>query len=211
MGTEKALIFGSCRVENWSFLQPYLQWPDLVIAADGGMELAREAGFSPNFYIGDGDSGGRAEEGVAHVVLPVEKDVTDLEAAYQWARDHGVRELCLTGCTGGRLDHHMAAMGLLETAAREHISATILDPWNRVRFLLPGSCQVDPGEYHYFSLLPVDPVLGGLTIRNAKYELTGRDVRRGDSLTVSNEFLEGPVELSFQTGCCYLIESNETR
>ena len=206
MGT-KALIFGSCPCAGWSFLAPWRDWPDVVIAADGGLSLARDAGFSPTVYIGDGDSGGRVEPELTCVTLPVEKDVTDLEAAYLWAKDYGADQLVFTGCTGGRLDHHMAAMGLLETAAKAGCHGVILDAQNRVEFLLPGTHRLQNFGYRYFSLLPVDAWLRGLTIHEAKYPLEQTDVQRGSSLTVSNEFMDDPVELSFAGGCCYLIYS----
>lgn len=96
MGAEKGLIFGSQPCESWMFLKPLLDWPDLVISADGGLRCARDAGFSPQVYVGDGDSGGRPEPGLRCVSLKPEKDVTDLEAAYDWARGHGLRELIFT-------------------------------------------------------------------------------------------------------------------
>ena len=207
MGAQKGLIFGSAPCESWTFLQRLRQWPDVVIAADGGLQRARDAGFAPQVYVGDSDSGGAAEPGLPCVPLKPEKDVTDLEAAYNWARDHGLRQLIFTGCTGGRLDHHMAAMALLETAAREGVRGVILDARNRVEFLTPGR-HVLPGRgYRYFSLIPVDPMLLGVTITGARYPLKNRDVRRGDSLTVSNECLGEGVEVSFTAGCCYFIQS----
>lgn len=208
MGAKKGLIFGSSPCESWDFLRPYAQWPDLVIAADGGLTFARMAGFSPSAYVGDGDSGGREEPGLRNVVLPEEKDVTDLEAAYDWAKEQGVTELLLTGCTGGRLDHHMAAMGLLETARGDGIHGVILDPRNRIEFLTPGTYAVPDLGYRYFSLIPVERMLVGLCIRGAKYPLENRDVHRGDSLTISNEFARDTVEISFREGCCYLIQAD---
>ena len=38
-----------------------------------------------------------------------------------------------TGCTGGRQDHHLSALGLLETAAGHGVHGMILDPWNSDR------------------------------------------------------------------------------
>lgn len=204
----KGLIFGSRACADWQFLAPYRNWPDVVIAADGGLDCARQAGFQPGVYVGDNDSGGRMEPGLECVPLQPEKDVTDLEAAYDWARDHGFQELIFTGCSGGRLDHHMAAMHLLETAQRQGAHAVLMDERNRVEFLRPGSYTLEDMGYTYFSLIPVDRMLMDVTIRNAKYPLEHRDVRRGDSLTVSNEFRGGPVELSFTGGCCFYIQSN---
>ena len=207
MGTEKGLIFGSMSAPFWGYLDPYRNWPDVVIAADGGLGCARAAGFSPDFYIGDSDSGGTPEAGMDAIRLKPEKDDTDLQAAYCWAKGQGIRQLIFTGCSGGRQDHHLAALQLLETAARDGIEAYFLDPVNRIRFLLPGTYNLPNSGYHYFSIIPVDSVLKGLSIIGAKYPLGGRDVFRGDSLTVSNEWAADVVTVQFTGGCCFLIES----
>lgn len=207
MGKTKALIFGSAPCESWAFLEPWRDWPDLVIAADGGLGSARRAGFSPAYYIGDGDSGGKPEPGLSTVVLPEEKDLTDLEAACAWAVRKGCGELLLTGCTGGRLDHELSALGLTESLAEQGVTAQILDRSNLIRFCLPGEYAVEPMGYRYFSLIPVDRRVTGLTIENAKYPLAGASVPRGGSLTVSNEFRDGPAAIRFTGGSVLLIRS----
>ena len=63
------------------------------------------------------------------VSLPAEKDWTDLQAAYELAAARGAKEILLTGCTGGRQDHHLSALELLETARNQGISARDLYPW----------------------------------------------------------------------------------
>lgn len=208
MGAQKGLIFGSMACSSWDFLNPYWDWPDVVIAADGGLSGARQAGFLPKIYIGDSDSGGEAEAGMECITLNPVKDATDLQAAYEWARDHGLKELIFTGCSGGRQDHHLSALQLLERAHEDGIHGMLLDPWNQIEFLSPGSYTLPRTNYFYFSLLPVDRMLEGITIRGAKYPLTDHTTCRGDSLTVSNEWEEDVVSLSIQKGCCYLIRSN---
>lgn len=211
MGAQKVLIFGSISCGDWSFLQPYTTWPELVIAADGGMACTKAAGFIPTIYVGDSDSGGKAEAGMECIPLPAEKDWTDLQAAYELAVSRGAKDIIFTGCTGGRQDHHLSAVQLLETAARQGVRARILDPWNCIEFLLPGTHCVWKQDYTYFSLIPVDRLLEHVTIRGAKYPLLDRTTRRGDSLTVSNEWVEDPATVSFTGGCCYLIHSVNPR
>lgn len=205
MGAQKVLIFGSLPCTRWDFLQPFRDWPELVIAADGGMRCAQEAGFHPDVYVGDSDSGGHSEAGMECVSLPAEKDWTDLQAAYELAAARGAKEILLTGCTGGRQDHHLSALELLETARNQGISARILDPWNSIEFLTPGHYRVPKDGYYYFSLIPADRTLDGITITGAKYPLSGHSTRRGSSLTVSNEWLEDPAFVTFTHGGCYLI------
>lgn len=208
MGTQKGLIFGSYPCRSWDFLAELESWPDVIIAADGGMQCAKNAGFTPHVYVGDGDSGGKALPGMETVPLKPEKDLTDLQAAYEWARDHGITEIIFTACTGGRQDHHLSALQLLETARNQGIHAEIWDPDNRIGFLAPGTVTVPKTDYRFFSLIPVDRVLKGLSIRGAKYPLEHKTVYRGDSLTVSNEWQADAVEISFTEGCCYFISSN---
>ena len=104
MGTQKVLIFGSMPCPGWDFLRPYAHWADLVIAADGGVQCALDAGFTPDIYVGDSDSGGHALTGMEYIPLPAEKDLTDLQAAYETALNRGAGEIIFTGCTGGRQD-----------------------------------------------------------------------------------------------------------
>lgn len=207
MGIEKTLIFGSCACESWGFLEPLRAENRLVICADGGLRCAREAGFQPQMYIGDGDSGGAPVTGLPAVTLPCEKDWTDLEAAWRWAGEQGCSDFVMTACTGRRQDHNLAACGLLELAAAQGQRARILDPWNEITCLLPGSYTLHPAGYRYFSLLPLDRMLEDVTITGAKFPAAHAQIRRGTSLAVSNEPLDGPVQVSIGNGTCLLIYS----
>lgn len=206
MGT--ALIFGSAAYADWSFLEP-LRGRCTVICADGGLRLAEEAGFAPDIYIGDGDSGGAPRSGVVSLVLPAEKDLTDFQAACEYVRDHGFRTAVFTACTGGRQDHHLANLALLERTWEDGLRAVILDPWNEIRYHPGGALQLPAGGYRYFSILPVDRVLRNVRITGAKYPLDVPEVRRGDSLTVSNE-PSGPVTIEIGAGGSWIIRSERT-
>ena len=206
MGTEIALIFGSVAYPDWSFLAP-LKGRAAVICADGGTLCAAAAGFSPDAYIGDSDSGGVPPRGAERVLLPAEKDLTDLQAAYEYARGRGFSRIIATACTGGRQDHHLANLQLLETAWRDGVDLSIWDADNEIRYLCGGRCTIPPGGFRYFSILPLDRELRGVTIRGAKYCLSGVTVRRGDSLTVSNETMGVPAEISIGSGAAWIIRS----
>ena len=208
MGTETALIFGSVSMASWDYLKPLQDVKPMVICADGGVNRAREAGFTPVFYIGDCDSGGEAGR-LEAVVLPTQKDLTDMQAACLAAVDRGARRLILTACTGVRQDHHLANLQLLETLQAMGMDAVILDPWNEIRFITPGRYQVARGDYRYFSLIPVTPTLEGLSITGAKYPLHRATARRGDSLTVSNEVTDAFAEVTLWSGSAWLIRSTD--
>ena len=101
MGTQTALIFGAMPCRSWGHLDALRAEKPLVICADGGVHCAAAAGFAPDCYVGDGDSGGTAVAGAENILLRPEKDESDLQAAYTMARAHGCTRLYLTACTGG--------------------------------------------------------------------------------------------------------------
>lgn len=206
MGAEIALIFGSIPCISWTFLAP-LRGKAAVFCADGGVLCARAAGFAPDVYIGDGDSGGTPPEGAEAVLLPPEKDLTDLQAAYQCARDRGYRRMALTACTGGRQDHHLSNLLLLETAWREGVAVSVLDPWNEIFYTDGGELEIPHGDFRYFSIVPADRTLQDVRITGAKYPLDAPLVRRGDSLTVSNETVDGPARIRIGSGAAWIVRS----
>lgn len=206
MGAEIALIFGSRAYESWAFLAP-LRGKVWVICADGGTRCAAAAGFPIDAYIGDSDSGGVPPEGAEQVLLPTEKDLTDLQAAYEFVRDQGIRRVIFTACTGGRQDHHIANLQLLEQAWRDGVDAAIWDEENEIRYLQDGSAEIPHGDFRYFSLLPLDRELTGVTIRDAKYNVENFSVLRGDTRTVSNETVGHAATVTVAHGAAWLIRS----
>ena len=212
MGAEgkRAIIFGSMSCGDGAFLRPYLEdgeW--VVICADGGLRSARDAGLRPDYQIGDWDSGGAPEPGVPCVTLPVEKDMTDLQAAAEQALGMGCRELLLCGCTGGRLDHTASNLVLLEWIAGRGGLPVMVDEDNEVRFLEgPAELRLaNRPPYSYLSLIPLDRTVTGVTLRGLKYPLTGATLTRGDTLSVSNEPQAQVMEISLTAGRALLIRS----
>lgn len=207
MGAEmtRAVLLGAAPCADWSFLERYR--PFHVICADGGRKQAEAAGLVPDWYVGDSDSGGWPE-GLPHVTLPSEKDVTDLEMAVDLALEQGWTELILCGCTGGRLDHFLGNVHLLEKIAGQGGTGILADPDNEFRFFGPG-CQTFRrlSGYTYFSLVPLDEALEGVTLTGAKYPLDHAWVPRQTTLGISNEFREDQVTLACEGGRGLFIQS----
>ena len=187
MGNQTALIFGAVGYPDWSFLAP-LRAAAAVFCADGGVNHVQAAGFSPDYYIGDGDSGGVPPAGIPAVQLPVHKDLTDLQAAWEQA----------------------FSLGFRKTIARRGCEGLLLDPDNEITWLPPGEYRLTPDAFRFFSLLPADS-RAVVSIRGAEYEAARSILRRGDSLGVSNAFLDGPARVQIHEGPCYLVRSGRIR
>ena len=180
--TSLAVIIGSAPCESWDNLKRYSLEGAYVIAADGGRLRAEQAGVPVHWYVGDGDSGGFAA-GLPSEVLPVEKDVTDMEAAVHHALEQNRRTILMWGASGGRADHHLANLQLLEQ--------------------IPNAPR-----YKYLGIIPLDAQLTGVSIEGVKYPLTCETVLRGSTRTVSNEILDGcDAEVTIGTGSALLVRS----
>ncbi len=207
-----AVIFGSAPIQDGGFLQDYITAGDTVLCADGGRRTAEAMGLQPDWYIGDGDSGG-SPEGLPALVLPEEKDVTDLEAAVHYALSQGYERLLLCGATGGRMDHHLANCLLLEQIAGAGASALLIDEVNEISYLAPGRHRVknDP-PCRYLGLIPLDRTVTGVTLRGVQYPLTEAQLRRGESLSVSNAILPGETaEITVGSGALLMVRSERLR
>lgn len=205
---KRAVIIGAAPCKDLDCLRRYLHPDDFIICADGGRANAEKAGLTPRWYVGDGDSGGWGD-GLPSMNLPTEKDFTDSEAAVYQALQMGYKSLLLCACTGGRQDHHLANLFLLEAIHRQGASALLLDEKNEIRFLAPGHYEI-PNEpaYFYLGLIPIERELAHVTLRGVKYPVTDRTFYRWDTLGVSNEILPGEkAEISFAEGCAFLVRS----
>jgi len=106
--------------------------PDLVIAADGGLDAARRWRLRVDAVVGDLDSAGEAALdwaercGSTVDAHPVDKDATDLELAMALAlRQVSAVHVLLP--TGGRLDQAMASLAVLASPrwSSLEVSATV--------------------------------------------------------------------------------------
>lgn len=203
-----ALIFGSAPCRDWGFLAPYLAGRDYkVFCADGGLLNAKAAGLSPDAVVGDWDSGGAPQAGVPCTTLPAEKDMTDLQAAVDLALREGFADLLLCGCTGGpRLDHTASNLVLTEYVAARGGRAILVDGENETRLLTPGTLvRPNVPPYRYFSIIPLDRDVTGVTLVGAKYPLDQAHLTRGNTFSVSNEPSVHEVSITLETGRALLI------
>ena len=87
---------------------------------------------------------------------------------------------------------------------------TVLDRQNQI-VLHEGGCQKFkmPPEYAYFSLVPLDAVLTGVSIENAKYPLLDAVVTRAGMVTISNEAIADCFSVTIREGRSLVIFSRD--
>lgn len=204
----QAIIIGAAPCESLDHLEPYRRESDFILCADGGERTALRCGLVPDAYVGDSDSGGTGSAAAA-LLLPREKDLTDLEAALYRSAELGFRRILLCACTGGRADHHLANLFLLERAWELGLEALLVDEENEIRFVTAGEYRLENRPfYKYLSLLPLDASLEGVSLEGVRYPVEERQFLRTRTLGVSNEILEGrTARLVIGSGRGLLIRS----
>jgi len=179
--------------------------PDLVVAADSGLIAAENAGYRPDWIVGDMDSledTSRLEAYPASRVLrfPRDKDDTDTELALRLLSAQGCDYRELVGGGGGRLDHLLALAALFD---REDAPDRWLTSREDVR-LIRGtiSIRVTPG-----SLVSVFPAGSGpwqAESSGLRWPLDSVTWSRG-AYGISNVAETGMVEVRVQSGRFLLI------
>ena len=187
---------------------------DLIIAADSGLNNAKKLGLSVKTVVGDYDSLGHAPDvdaGVEVITVPTEKDVTDTQLAVELALTRGATELHIIGGLGGRLDHTLSNLAILEDLANKKIRAVIEDGQNRVRLLRNDSTILPRSKYAYVSLLALDPTVKGVEIEGVKYPLKNARLTRTFGFAVSNEITGNCCFISARKGTLLIIESRDIK
>jgi thiamine pyrophosphokinase len=185
---------------------------EIVIAADGGVRIARSHGLPIHLVIGDldsispGDLAWAKAEGAGIVSFSPDKDFTDLELALERADQSGVERIVATGVEGGRLDHELgnwAALCARRSALVEvhtaNGTATILhgDGNNRV---------TQTGEVgDIISLLPRAGDAAGITTEGLRWPLENATLSSTGTHGISNEFVSASATVELQSGILMVV------
>ncbi|MGC2872880.1 thiamine diphosphokinase [Ihubacter sp. mB4P-1] len=181
---------------------------DTVICADGGFLIAQQLKIVPDILIGDYDSSSRPELPDI-ILLPMEKDMTDSEAAIDLAVSKGFSHITVLGGLGGRLDHTMGNLGMLAKycGKLEHLAFT--DGQNYVFMIEPGRTVIPKNTYRYMGIISYGLQAKNVTLRGVKYPLTNHLLTNETTLGVSNEIVKKEASVSFTEGRLLVILSDD--
>ncbi len=191
---------------------------DLVIAADSGYLSARRLGVTPHLLLGDLDSLDKSKVSKSEldiiekiIVSPI-KDDTDTQLAVDTAISRGAESITLIGGLGGRLDHTLSSVFLLEYIHRKGVSAVMTDGKNRVRIMCAdgdAAVQRISKGYKYLSIVSLTDRCDGVSISGVYYPLDSVELTRSFSYAVSNEITAEFAEITLTDGVLLVIESRD--
>ena len=183
---------------------------DIIIAADSGYSNARTLGVTPQILLGDFDSLGTIPEDISEIIsVPAEKDFTDTQMAIDTALSKGADEIIIIGGLGGRLDHTLSNLSILEYLHSKNVKGLITDGNDRVRYLKNDSIIILRSEYKYISLIARSEKVKGVEIAGCKYPLKNAQLSDKYQFAVSNEIEGNCAFISVKKGAVLIIESKD--
>ncbi len=108
----KVLIFLAGADMDRKDMAAWAAGAELILAADGGVDLALESGFTAHMVVGDLDSASIGGRMSAEIILHKDgQDHTDCEKALTYCEEHHIgAEVLVLGSEGSRLDHVLATL-----------------------------------------------------------------------------------------------------
>ncbi len=176
---------------------------DYLIAADGGASHLKALQIEPDITLGDFDSLGYTPRGA--LVLPKEKDDTDVFFAVKLALKKGFDAYILHGCYGKRPDHTLANIQVLAHMSRAGKKAYMpADGW-MISAITDASMEFEKRSSGLISVFSASETACGVNISGLKYLLNDFDMSADMPVGVSNEFIGKESMISVRKGTIIIM------
>ena len=174
---------------------------DFIICADGGFRHNTLLGRMCDLVVGDFDSLGENPDFKNKVVLPCEKDFTDMKVAVDEGLKRGYRSFVLFGALGGeRYDHSVANISLLSYICSKGASGEIRHNDKIFKAFADSEIVLPSYLKGYISVFSLCDESKAVTIEGLKYEVKDVNLRLDTPFGVSNEFTGKEARISVKSG-----------
>jgi thiamine pyrophosphokinase len=208
----EVLVVGAAPApDSEGFYRDLLASATAVVAGDAAGEWCASLGRLPDVIVGDFDSADPEEIerlerlGVRIESHPADKDTTDLELAVAVSHDLWALPVCLTAAFSERLDHTLAALGLIMRAGK---GARIAEPTWRAWPCSPGRpLQLALARGLSYSIVALEHC-EGVTALGGHWELKQDALEPLSGRGVSNEALGSELQVRVRRGSLIVIAND---
>ncbi len=204
----RIIVFAGKKEQDIEYMKQYINVNDYIIACDGGLETIDKLEISPNVLIGDFDSTDNKilerYNNVDKIEFPAEKDFSDFEAVLFYCEKLDFDEIFVFGVIGGRLDHTLSNVHLLNK--NKHFNLKYIDKDNEI-FVANESIVIKKSK-DYLSFISSSKKCV-ISIQGVKYELFEHDISDSSTFTISNEIVDDNAILTIHEGSVMVILSND--
>jgi len=185
-----------------------------VVAADGGARHALSIGLPVHTVVGDLDSLDSEivtlleQRGTSFERHPTEKSQGDLELALIHAIQLKPKRIICYALQGARLDYSVANILLLARYAGTGPRLCMFEGSEfgelvRGPLTMELECCID----QRFSIVPLSPIVSGVSIQGARWELDNAQLSLGDTLSLSNYAVSARVRISVREGSALVVRT----
>ncbi len=175
---------------------------DYVICADGGYNLYKG---TPNCIIGDLDSINRVPEGVEIIKYATHKNYTDGELAVRKAIAEGYKTIRIYAGLGGRIDHVLGNITLLQVALQLGANATIVDEDCTINYYEAGINKLAAKKGTTISLLPINGAATVASSSGLEYPLNELTLAPPTTMGQSNIATQDEPTITISSGAVLAI------
>lgn len=176
---------------------------DFWIAVDGGYNHLKKFGITPDILIGDMDSAKNVDFSGEIIKFDPVKDETDFELTIKHIKtNYNTAKIHVVGISSNkRLEHLIANIKLIED------NMTYYTKFNKI-FKVNSNTNVYREDNEQFSIFTHSRI-NNLSIKGSKYDVTNVDITAQDVIGISNEFVDGVVNITYDSGEAIIYLSNE--
>lgn len=192
---KRRVIVGGADINNYEVIRGYLRPDDYFIVCDSGLKHLEGLMIHPNEIVGDFDSHENPHLDVPTTVLPTVKDDTDTVYAVRQELGRGADNFLLIGMIGNRLDHTLSNVSILTKLTKRGTRGMIVDDYSEMMVISGESKYFNQAtvndSFEFFSVVTLTEKSEGITIENAKYEISDAVIKNDYQYGVSNEVTPG--------------------
>lgn len=210
--TEKIIIISNGKLGDPVFFRKRLAATDgfLTICCDGGIRYLEELEIQPDVIIGDMDSvnAGRLDDyaalGVKIFKYPPDKDATDTQLALEYALELKPSAIEIWAALGGRIDHTLANIFLLNLGKKEGIKISLIDEYAET-FIVEKEVTFPEAVGQTVSLFAAGERTEGVTLCGFRYPLDDETLEKSPPRGISNVIESLPATIQLRSGRLLIV------
>ncbi|MGV8058539.1 MAG: thiamine diphosphokinase [Smithellaceae bacterium] len=205
--SQKIIIISDGRLGDSSFFHKRLAAMDssLTICCDGGIRHLEKLKIHPDVIIGDMDSADTvslqsyAACGVKILKYPTDKDDTDTQLALKYAMGLKPESIEIWGALGGRIDHSLANLFLLNSGEKQGIRISLIDEYCET-FIVEKEATFADAVGQTVSLFALSSRAEGVVLHGFQYSPDNETLEMSNPCGISNVIVSSPAIINITSG-----------
>jgi len=179
-----------------------------IVCCDGGVRHADKLNVKPDVIVGDMDSIAAAElerreaSGTKILRYPANKDATDTQLVLEYALELKPAAVEIWGALGGRVDHALANLFLLDWS--KEVSIKLIDEYCEA-FIVRKKASFSKAVGQTVSLFALDDKAEGIKLSGFQYPLDNAKLVAQSPRGISNVIVTKDAAMEVQAGRLLVI------